>query len=153
MNNKAFTLVEILIVVVILGVLAAVVIPKFATANDDARTSAVQSTVAGVRSAIATYRTSAVILGEDPYPSLAQLEDGTVLKFDVPVNPFTSVAGIQSVGLSQAQARGVSNTATVGWNYYVDNSANPPIAVFYANTTAPTTAPDGSGGTLSANDL
>lgn len=134
MNNKAFTLVEILIVVVILGVLAAVVIPKFATANDDARTSA-------------------VILGEDPYPSLAQLEDGTVLKFDVPVNPFTSVAGIQSVGLSQAQARGVSNTATVGWNYYVDNSANPPIAVFYANTTAPTTAPDGSGGTLSANDL
>ena len=32
-NNKGFTLVEILIVVIILGILAAIVIPQFTNAN------------------------------------------------------------------------------------------------------------------------
>lgn len=153
MSHKAFTLVEVLIVVVILGVLAAVVVPKFATANDDAKTSAAQSTVAGVRSAIATYRTSAVIQGNAPYPTLAQLGDGSVIRFDIPLNPFTGVGGIQSVGQAQADARGVSNQQRAGWNYFVDNSANPPTAIFYLNAADETTAADGSGGVLTANEL
>lgn len=37
--NRAFTLVEILIVVVILGILAAIVVPQFTNAADDARIS------------------------------------------------------------------------------------------------------------------
>ena len=150
---RAFTLIEVLIVVVILGILAAVAVPKFATASDDAKTSAVQSSVAGVRSAIATYRTSAVIQGNDPYPTLAQLGDGSVLKFDVPINPFTDVGGIQAVSQNQAAARAVVSPDSYGWNYFVDNSANPPTAIFYSNTNSPTTASDGAGGTLSANEL
>ncbi|MCG8405619.1 MAG: prepilin-type N-terminal cleavage/methylation domain-containing protein, partial [Phycisphaerales bacterium] len=39
MKLKAFTLVELLIVVVILGILAAVVIPQFSDASTDARFS------------------------------------------------------------------------------------------------------------------
>jgi len=150
---KAFSLVEILIVVVILGILAAVAVPKFASASQDAMTSATQSTVAGVRSAIATYRTSAVIQGNDPYPSLSQLSDGSVIKFDLPPNPFTSVGGVQAVSEAQANARGVSNEASIGWNYFVDNAANPPVAIFYSNTATESTAADGSGGTLGANEL
>lgn len=151
--QKAFTLVEVLIVIVILGILAAVAVPKFAGASDDAKTSAVQSTVAGVRSAIATYRTSAVIQGNEPYPTLAQMTDGSVLKFTLPANPFTDVAGLQAVSQGQAEARGVSNESSAGWNYFVDNSATPPVAIFYANSSATTTASDGAGGTQTANEL
>lgn len=150
---KGFSLIEVLIVVVILGVLAAVAIPQFAGASDEAKTSAMQSTVAGVRSAIATYRTSAVIQGNDPYPTLAQLQDGSVIKFDLPTNPFSEVSGVQSVGQSQAEARGISNTSAAGWNYFVDNNSNPPVAVFYANSADLTSESDGSGGTLPANEL
>ncbi len=150
---KAFTLVEMLIVVVILGVLAAVAIPRFATASDDARTAAVQSTVAGVRASIATFRTSAVIQGESPYPSITALTDGTVLKMAIPVNAFTNMSSVQAVSEAQANARTTLNEGAVGWNYFVDNSASPPLAIFYANTTSPTTAPDGSGGTMTANEL
>ncbi|MFP4355534.1 MAG: prepilin-type N-terminal cleavage/methylation domain-containing protein [Phycisphaerae bacterium] len=39
-STTAFTLVEILIVVIILGILAAIVIPQFASASDDAANSA-----------------------------------------------------------------------------------------------------------------
>lgn len=152
-TTKAFTLVEVLIVVVILGILSAVVIPRFAGASDDARTSATQSTVASVRSAIATYRTGAIIQGDAPYPTLAQLTDGTVIKFDLPPNPFTEIGGVQSVGRAQAEARGVSNESAFGWNYFVDNNANPPVAIFYANSTAQSSAPDGSGGVLGASEL
>ena len=150
---KAFTMIEVLIVIVILGVLAAVAIPKFAGASDNAKSSAVQSTVAGVRAAIATYRTSAVISGNAPYPTLAQLSDGSVLKFDIPVNPFSDVGGVQQVSQAQASVRGVSNSTVVGWNYYVDNNANPPEAIFYANSLDQTQVSDGSGGTQSANEL
>tara|TARA_R110002072_G_scaffold244831_1_gene404175 strand:+ start:280 stop:744 length:465 start_codon:yes stop_codon:yes gene_type:complete len=151
--KNAFTLVEVLIVVVILGVLAAVAVPRFASASTDARTSAIQSTVAGVRSSIATFRTNAVIQGNDPYPTLAQLTDGTVLKIDIPVNSFTNLSMVQSVTQAQANVRGVSNVEVAGWNYFVDNSSNPPVALFYANTDSMTTAPDGQGGVLTANDI
>lgn len=153
LSTRAFTLIEVLIVVVILGVLAAVTIPKFATASDDAKTSAIQSTVAGVRSSIATFRTNAVIQGNPPYPSIAQLTDGSVLKVDIPINSFTNVSGVQSVSAQQANARAVVSPLAAGWNYFVDNSANPPVAIFYANTDAQTTAPDGTGSTLNANEI
>ncbi|MEC9373264.1 MAG: prepilin-type N-terminal cleavage/methylation domain-containing protein, partial [Planctomycetota bacterium] len=42
-RRRAFTLVEILVVVVILGILAAIVSTRFATASEDAAASAAQS--------------------------------------------------------------------------------------------------------------
>lgn len=54
--RKAFTLVEILIVVVILGILAAIVIPQFTSASEDAQISAVQSQLQTIRNQIELYR-------------------------------------------------------------------------------------------------
>lgn len=55
-SNKGFTLVEILIVVVILGILAAIVIPQFSQASSDARNSSVKSNLQMVRSQIELYK-------------------------------------------------------------------------------------------------
>ncbi len=152
--RRAFSLLEVLAVVIVLGILAAVAIPQFVGVSDEARTSSLQSTLSGVRSSIASFRSTAVINGSDPYPTLGELTTpDTVLKFDLPPNPFTNVSGVQSVDSSQAGSRAVVSPASYGWNYYVDNSADPPTAVFYANTDAVTTAPDGAGGVADANDL
>ena len=44
-RKSGFTLIEILIVVIILGILAAIVIPQFSNASNDARKSSLASTV------------------------------------------------------------------------------------------------------------
>lgn len=150
---RAFSLIEIMIVIVIMGILAAVAIPRFVGASDDAKTAAAESTVAAVRSAIASYRTGAVIAGEDPFPTLAEITDGTVVKSDVPANPFSGIAGVQAVSRAQAQNRTVVDAAGAGWNYFFDNEADPPFAIFYANSDLPTTRSDGAGGFLTANEL
>ncbi len=55
-KERGFTLVEILIVVIILGILAAVVIPSFTSASNDARQSSVVSQLQTLRSQIQLYQ-------------------------------------------------------------------------------------------------
>lgn len=54
--RKAFTLVEILIVVVILGILAAIVIPQFTNASTDAQVGNVRSQLQTIRSQVELFR-------------------------------------------------------------------------------------------------
>ncbi|MGB2823083.1 MAG: prepilin-type N-terminal cleavage/methylation domain-containing protein [Phycisphaerae bacterium] len=63
-KNEGFTLVEILIVVIILGILAAIVIPQFTEASNDARISAMVSDLQTVRSQVELYK----IQHLDDYP-------------------------------------------------------------------------------------
>jgi general secretion pathway protein G len=55
LRPSAFTLVELLLVVVILGILASVVIPQFTDASDDARTATLQTNLAILREATNRY--------------------------------------------------------------------------------------------------
>lgn len=54
--QRGFTLVELLIVVIILAILAAIVIPQFTSATADAQESALDANLAGLRSAIELYK-------------------------------------------------------------------------------------------------
>jgi MSHA pilin protein MshA len=56
MKNRqtGFTLIELIMVIVILGVLAAVAIPKFTNLSDDANAAAVQSVAGSLSAAAAT---------------------------------------------------------------------------------------------------
>jgi len=83
-KTQGFTLVEILIVVIILGILAAIVIPQFTGASEDARKSNMQSQLQTLRSQIELYK----LQHRDAAPKLKTsnwgvftsktLEDGTV---------------------------------------------------------------------------
>ncbi len=55
-RKSGFTLVEILIVVIILGILAAIVIPHFTNASEDARESSLRSTLQTLRSQLELYK-------------------------------------------------------------------------------------------------
>jgi len=56
MKRTGFTLVEILIVVIILGILAAIVIPQFTDASNEARLSSLKSDLQTVRGQVELYK-------------------------------------------------------------------------------------------------
>ncbi|MFC1629380.1 prepilin-type N-terminal cleavage/methylation domain-containing protein [Gemmatimonadota bacterium] len=55
-NQKGFTLIELLIVIVIIGILAAVAIPRFQGVSDKAKISAARTELATVRNLITMYQ-------------------------------------------------------------------------------------------------
>jgi general secretion pathway protein G len=67
MRTKGFTLVEIMVVVVIMGILAALVIPKMMGRTDDARIMAAKQDIATIMQGLKLYR-----LDNQRYPTTAQ---------------------------------------------------------------------------------
>jgi general secretion pathway protein G len=106
--RSGFTLVEILIVVIILGILAAIVIPQFTDASTQARLSSLKSNLQTMRSQIelykvqhtdtpptsaATFNAQMTVVGTDGYGPYLQV---------VPANPFNdsnSIAAAAAVGV------------------------------------------------------
>ena len=151
---RAFTLIELIAVMVVLAVLAGVAIPKYFDYADRAKTASLQGALGGVRTGIANYYADQTFSGAAAYPNLTDLTTvGTVMQETIPNNPYNGLNTVQAVSSGQATARTVVNPTQYGWNYFFDNSTNPPTAVFYANSGDATTADDGSGGFHDANDL
>lgn len=73
--RSGFTLVEILIVVIILGILAAIVIPQFTEASNDARESQLKSDLQTLRSQLELYKVQHL----DSYPATGDGDTGAVM--------------------------------------------------------------------------
>jgi len=82
LNKNGFTLVEILIVVVILGILAAIVVPQFTEASNEAKLSSLCCDLQTQRSQIELYK----IQHNDNPPTLAN--------FINQMTKYTDVAGV-----------------------------------------------------------
>lgn len=67
-RRGAFTLVEILIVVIILGILAAIVVPQFASASTDSRNSVVARNLQALAEQFLLYEARYGVFPDDEYP-------------------------------------------------------------------------------------
>ncbi len=126
--KRGFTLIEILIVVVILGILAAIVIPQFTDASQEAMESSVKSQLQTIRSQIELYRVKNGGALPDLTPAFDDLVTDNYLQSE-PVNPFNNSTVV-------AAAAG----ATVGWIY--NDTTGDIYAVFVNGTTAATAGGD-----------
>ncbi|MBX3316801.1 MAG: pilin [Phycisphaeraceae bacterium] len=152
--RRGFTMLEVMIVVTIIAILAAVVVPRFGGLTEEARSSAAVSAVSGVRTSISAFRTRRILTGDTPFPTLAELTtEGVVMQQGLPANPYTGVRGVRAVSRADADARAVASSAQYGWCYFVDNDDEPPRAILYLNSEDETRVPNESGGYVTANRL
>ncbi len=123
-NSRGFTLVEILIVVIILGILAAIVIPQFTNASNDARSSSVASTLQTMRGQIELFK---IQHGDTP-PSATAL--ATVLTGKTNAGDTTQAVATGTLGpyvqsfpvnpLNGWSTAAAAAAANVGWVYVVN---------------------------------
>ncbi len=82
-NRQAFTMLELVFVIVVIGILSAVAIPKFAVTRGDAVIAKAKNTVASIRSSVATARQKLILKGTfTPITSLTSLSGYNKVIFD-----------------------------------------------------------------------
>ncbi len=122
-RQSGFTLIELLIVVVILGIIAAIVIPQFSVATTDAKLAAVQTNLGTMRAQLQLYKFQHNDLWPTEADVVAQLTGETDVAglitgtgfgpylLSIPENPFVGLATIEPA------TAGVLGNDTHGWFY------------------------------------
>ena len=122
-NSRGFTLVEILIVVIILGILAAIVIPQFTNASNDARNNSVASTLQTMRGQIELFKIqhgdtppaatalATMLTGQSGPSNTTQAPGGTLGPYvqQFPINPLNGFSTVLN-----------SAGTACGWVYQVN---------------------------------
>ena len=66
--KNGFTMIELIFVIIIIGILSAVAIPKMMATRDDAQITKVRSDISTIRSAIINLRNKNMLKGDSSYP-------------------------------------------------------------------------------------
>ncbi|QOY51670.1 prepilin-type N-terminal cleavage/methylation domain-containing protein [Candidatus Sulfurimonas baltica] len=115
-SKNGFTMVELVFVIVILGILAAVAIPRFAATRTDADITKGRADIASIRSAIVTERQGRLIRGDSTW--ISKLSNSTTTLFTgVDANQTLLMYGITAKDASghwQGQAGGLVHTFKLG---------------------------------------
>jgi len=127
-TNKGFTLVEILIVVIILGILAAIVIPQFSNASTDAKKNSLTSQLQTMRSQIELYKLQhndklpSKLAADGPHGGVGQEADWDQLTGQTDVSGTAGTAGAQKYGpyLQQIPTNPLNGETTIVASATVD---------------------------------
>ena len=121
-RNAGFTLIELVIVIVILGILAAVAIPKYEDMREQARTAALKGQLGSIRSAVAIQYARNALSGSATFPTLtgAIFADGNVPKEPVDnSNAVKTTPGVDNAGGWQyTQATGIVKANLSAYSSY-----------------------------------
>lgn len=131
-KEKGFTLIELVIVLILVGILAAIAVPKFLDLQEEAKKNAVKGALSSVRSAINIYYANAALKNKtNKYPN----NEGSLLSImqnnKLPENPLATAGDKRGVDVGATytfpEASAADGTAKQGWRY------NPTTGQFWSN--------------------
>lgn len=115
-QNRAFTLIELIVIIVVLAILSGVAIPKYIDYTTKARESAARATLGAVRSGIANFYANSAITGTATFPTLVQVQtigSTGVMQEAIPANPYNNATTIAAASWSATPPV----TGSAGYNY------------------------------------
>lgn len=117
-NQRGFTLIELVIIIVVLGILAAVAIPKYQDITAEAKASAAKGALGSMRSGISIYYANAVVkTGTATWPPIDSLRTvNVVMAQSMPANPF-QVSTSAPDSIVTGVTKGTIVGARGGWAY------------------------------------
>lgn len=131
-SKNAFTMIELVFVIVVLGILASVAIPKFSATRTDAQISKGRADLSSIRSAIVTERQARLITGQSSY--INSLSSGTATLFD---GNGTAGSSLLMYGITSGTTDGHWSTDDTGMPYlsYIYKVGGSSCAFTYNPTT------------------
>ena len=125
-NRKGFTLIELLIVVVIIGILAAIAIPKFANTKEKAYIAAMKSDLKNLSTAEEAYFADYLqYVGQASVTQAAPLTSGTTVLFSPSAGVSLSITAVAGGGATPA-----------GWNATASHTATAKTCAIFIGTAA-----------------
>jgi len=113
-NRKGFTLIELMIVVVIIGILAAIAIPNFISMQSRAKEASVKGNAHSLQLAVEDYS----VVNDGTLPALGDIDAAMFPGGNFPENPFDGAA--IGVGAAGAYSQGDLGYGLVGLVYSIE---------------------------------
>jgi MSHA pilin protein MshA len=138
MKQKGFTLVELVVVIVILGILAATALPRFINLTNDARIAAVNGMAGGLRSAVAVIQARYMATGNMTATTVTTA-DGTTVTVNAGTGIPEGTAGGIGAALQSTEGFTVDYTSSTAVTFRPTNGGSATCQASYNGTTGAVT--------------